>query len=181
MDRQMDLLVSRLVGLINDKRYDSEQRRRKKLKEKGKKYKKQEEELSNYQIKESEALEREKEEWEKYKLSCIQVDSADIIELNIGGTHVVTTSRSTLTKYHTSLLASMFSSYNKLPTYKGKVFIDRDGEPFYKMIYYLRTGLMPILTSKAQEQAFRDELDYWQIPVGQSGSCALTCRDRERE
>eukprot|EP00826_Nyctotherus_ovalis_P045403 TRINITY_DN5029_c0_g1_i2.p2 TRINITY_DN5029_c0_g1~~TRINITY_DN5029_c0_g1_i2.p2 ORF type:complete len:227 (-),score=57.35 TRINITY_DN5029_c0_g1_i2:130-810(-) len=36
------------------------------------------------------------------------------------------------------------------------------------MIYYLRTGLMPILTSKAQEQAFRDELDYWQIPLGQS-------------
>ena len=75
---------------------------RKKLKEKGKKFKKQEEELNEYRIKESEALEKEKEEWEKYKLSCIQPDSSDIIELNIGGTKTLSTSRSTLTKYHTS-------------------------------------------------------------------------------
>lgn len=143
---------------------------RKKLKEKGKKFKKQEEELNEYRIKESEALEKEKEEWEKYKLSCIQPDSSDIIELNIGGTKTLSTSRSTLTKYHTSFLAAMFSSSNKLSVYKGRVFIDRDGEPFVNMINYLRTGFMPVFTSKAQEQAFKDELEYWQIPLGQSGT-----------
>jgi len=63
----------------------------------------------------------------------------------------------------------MFSTANKLSIYKGKVFIDRDGEPFVKMVSYLRTGLMPIFSNKAQEQAFKDELDYWQIPYGYEG------------
>jgi len=104
----------------------------------------------------------------------MQLDSSDIIELNIGGTHNVTTSRSTLTKYHTSLLATMFSSFNKLSILKDKIFIDRDGEPFCKMISYLRSGLMPIFSSKAQEQAFRDELEFWQIPLGQPGKLLIT-------
>jgi hypothetical protein len=104
----------------------------------------------------------------------MQLDSSDIIELNVGGTHNVTTSRSTLTKYHTSLLATMFSNFNKLSTLKDKIFIDRDGEPFTKMISYLRTGLMPIFSSKAQKQAFKDELEFWQIPLGQPGNLLIT-------
>lgn len=106
----------------------------------------------------------------------MKTDTSDIIELNIGGTHPLTTSRSTLTKYHASLLASMFTSCNKLSMLKGKVFIDRDGEPFTKMINYLRTGLIPIFSSKVQEQAFKNELEYWQIPLGNSGNPSNNCR-----
>ena len=48
----------------------------------------------------------------------------DIIDLDIGGTCFISTSRQTLTKYPNSILAKMFTA-NKAPTHKGKIFIDR--------------------------------------------------------
>lgn len=59
----------------------------------------------------------------------------DIIDLDIGGTHFISTSRLTLMKYPSSLLAKMFSN-NKAPTHKGKIFIDRDSTAFLNVIYY---------------------------------------------
>lgn len=156
---------------------------REKLQQKSEKYKRRETDLTKYQIEKSEELEKEREEWEKHKKACIQPDNADLIELNIGGTHTLTTARSTLTKVHNSFLAALFSPGNKLTTYRGKVFIDRDGEPFIKMVSYLRSGHMPMFASKQQEQSFKDELEYWQIPLGPEGespTAASRSRNGER-
>lgn len=53
-----------------------------------------------------------------------------IIDLDIGGTHKITTTRSTLTSRSDSTLAAMFSGRHQLSTHNGRVFIDRDGETF---------------------------------------------------
>ena len=85
-------------------------------------------------------IQDKKRQWE---IEHFKSDKAsEIIELNIGGTHRVATSRSTLTKYCNSLLASLFRSDIKLTKYKGSYFIDRDGVAFTSMITYLSTCLM---------------------------------------
>ena len=91
-------------------------------------------------------------------------DSEEIIDLDIGGTHQITTTRATLWRFKNSVLASMFSGRHSLKYNKDRVFMDRDGEPFWKVIGYLRTGKLPIITDKYQDHLFKEEMNYWQIP-----------------
>lgn len=55
---------------------------------------------------------------------------SEIIDLNIGGTHMITTSRRTLTSVPESTLNAMFSGRHALTIHNGRVFIDRDGSAF---------------------------------------------------
>jgi len=71
----------------------------------------------------------------------------DIIDLNIGGTHKITTSRKTLTSVKDSSLAAMFSGRYPLTKHNGRVFIDRDGDAFCTMLSFLRTGRVPMFNS----------------------------------
>ena len=87
----------------------------------------------------------------------------DIIDLDIGGTKFISTSRQTLIKYPNSILAKMFST-NKAPTHKGKIFIDRDSTAFLNMIYYLRNNKAPYFKDEKDLLNFQEELEYWQIP-----------------
>jgi hypothetical protein len=66
----------------------------------------------------------------KRKVDSMYSPPEDIIDLDIGGTHKMTTLRSTLCSAPDSSLAMMFSGRHKLNTHKGRVFIDREGETF---------------------------------------------------
>lgn len=61
----------------------------------------------------------------------------DVIDLDIGGTHKLTTTRKTLTKFKNSGLSLMFSGKHELKRHNGCVFIDRDGFVFNNLIYFL--------------------------------------------
>jgi hypothetical protein len=98
----------------------------------------------------------------------MQPEKMEIIEMNVGGTHKLSATKSVLTRYQNSLLTAFFSSGNNLTKMDGKVYIDRDGEPFSLLISFLRSGKSPIFQSENQETAFRNELNYWQIPFGPS-------------
>ena len=71
-------------------------------------------------------------------------EPSDIIDLNIGGTHLITTSKSTLMQVKDSSLAAMFSGRHRLSMHKDRVFIDRDGDSFCAMLSFLRTGKVPM-------------------------------------
>ena len=101
----------------------------------------------------------------KDKVEKMYTPPEDIVDLNIGGTHHITTSRSTLCSVKDSSLAAMFSGRHKLTIHNGRVFIDRDGEAFCLMLSFLRTGKVPMFASQVQEHAFYDELDYWMVPT----------------
>jgi predicted ATPase len=89
----------------------------------------------------------------------------NIIDLDIGGTHKITTTKSTLCSVSNSTLAAMFSGRHRVNMHNGRVFIDRDGEAFCMMINFLRSCKIPMFDSKTKETAFYEELDYWTIPI----------------
>jgi len=99
----------------------------------------------------------------KAKESYVRPD--EVFEINIGGTTKIAVSKKTLCKAPESMLAAMFSGRHKLREHKGKVFIDRDSEAFCMMISYLRNNKIPAFLSKAHENLFYEELEYWQIPI----------------
>ncbi len=76
-------------------------------------------------------------------------EPSEIIDLNIGGTHLITTARSTLTQVKDSSLAAMFSGRHRLSKHNDRVFIDRDGDAFCAMLSFLRTGKVPMFQSQA--------------------------------
>lgn len=65
----------------------------------------------------------------------------DVLTLNIGGERTIQVSRSVLTRVKDSALEAMFSGRHTLKTINENIFVDRDSEPFSKMISYLRNGL----------------------------------------
>jgi hypothetical protein len=75
----------------------------------------------------------------------------EIVELDVGGTHITTTLK-TLKKFPGSVLEAMFSGRHHLTKHKGKIFIDRDGETFKDVINYLRTGLKPPFNQNSSSQ-----------------------------
>lgn len=88
-------------------------------------------------------------------------DAKEIIDLEIGGTHFITTTKSTLTKFKKSVLAAMFNGKHEIQYHKGRVFLDRDGQAFSSVISYLRTGKIPAFENAIDEQKFRDEMHYY--------------------
>ena len=115
--------------------------------------------------KELEKLEKEKNELKHLFKLYNGVSENDILELNIGGTHEITTTRATLTKYKNSALAVFFSGQSPPPMLGDKIFIDREGEQFINLVNFLRTGKFPIMKSKEEENKFKDELNFWKITV----------------
>lgn len=110
-------------------------------------------------------LERDKEE---YKRNLSQIEDllfkeSEIVDLDIGGTHRVTTSKKTLCKFPNSSLAALFSGRHKLQVHNSRYFIDREGEIFMLVIEYLRNGKLPFFLNKNDENKFFEELDYWNI------------------
>jgi len=79
----------------------------------------------------------------------------DIIELDVGGTHQITTSKNTLLKFEGSTLAAMFSGRHNLPKHKGRIFIDRDGHAFNQVVNYLRSGQKPIFNDFGPQVHFQ--------------------------
>ena len=79
-----------------------------------------------------EELTIEKQKWEesKNKVEGLYSSIDNIIDIDIGGTHKITTTKTTLTSAKDSTLAAMFSGRHKLSMHNGRVFIDRDGETF---------------------------------------------------
>ena len=115
-------------------------------------------------------------EAEKAKIEALYRIDGEIIELDVGGTHL-TSSRSTLMRFANegSVLAAMLSGRHKLAVNKGRIFIDRDPGPFAQMLSFLRTGQKPVFSDREQcvhegqpvsveEKRFYRELEFWQIP-----------------
>lgn len=121
--------------------------------------------FNEYKIQEINKLEKEKLLLKETVKFDQKSKESDIIELNIGGTHEISTSRSTLVKYKNSVLGLLFCGQLNIPLKNGKVFIDREGPPFINVINFLRTGKFPIMKSKEEESKFYDELDFWKIPI----------------
>lgn len=124
-----------------------------------------------------ETIKVQNEQWELEKwqyeenqkqLTKIENEWKEIVHLDIGGTHKISTTMSTLTKFPQSAIAVMFNGRHNIVTHKGRYFIDRDGATFAHVIEYLRTSKYPYFANKSQEAAFLEELDYWQIPSFQN-------------
>ena len=104
----------------------------------------------------------------------------EIIDLDVGGTHMITTTKKTLMRIPGSVLEAMFSGRHQLSKHNGRIFIDRDGRAFQHMINYLRSSQKPPFESDPhsgrlnvryrgemiteEERMFYRELDYWGIP-----------------
>ena len=99
------------------------------------------------------------------KLKNEKLKETDIIELNIGGTTEITTTRGTLLKYQNSVLSLCFNGTIKLPKKNGKYFIDRNGQTFILMLHYLRNSTLPLFNNINEEKDFFSELNFWKIPL----------------
>lgn len=115
-----------------------------------------------------EELKADQKRWNDNKEKIEALYTEEIVDLDVGGTHKITTTRQTLTSVKESSLAAMFSGRFKLNIHNGRIFIDRDGEAFTHMLNFLRTKKVPIFTNQHLENAFYDELDYWMIPTEES-------------
>lgn len=157
--RQMESISDQLTGVISTERklLDLDFLRLEKTK------KKFEDELRASQTR----LKQSRAQWSstKVKLSNLIIKPDDIVELDIGGTHTLTTSLKTLTKHTDSTLAAMFSGRHPISYNHGKAFIDRDGDSFLKMMNFIRTERLPCFESSFEEERFYEELDYWNIPI----------------
>jgi hypothetical protein len=93
----------------------------------------------------------------------------EFIDLNIGGTYKITTSKQTLQKYPNSLLSLLFEDKSKLQIYNNRIFIDRDGKSFMNLLFYLRNNKIPYFENEKDKKNFFDELEFWQIPYINKG------------
>ena len=98
------------------------------------------------------------------KSSTVAQAAMEVVELNVGGIHYATT-RSTLCKHSTSMLARMFSG-DVPPAHqdrKGRFFIDRNGELFGIIISYLREERFSMPTDKIKLKALAEEASFFQV------------------
>ena len=89
---------------------------------------------------------------------------SDIITLNVGGT-IYTTSRTTITRYPTSMLGCMFS--DRLPSAVDKhdnYVIDRDGKLFRYVLNFLRSCKLTLPENFQEYELLAVEADFYQIP-----------------
>jgi hypothetical protein len=64
----------------------------------------------------------------------------------------------------------MFSGRHEIPKHNGRLFIDRQGEAFVNLINYMRNGKYPVFKDKNEEINFFEELNFWQIPIYETGN-----------
>ena len=98
------------------------------------------------------------------KAKTLECNDDEIIDLNIGGTKKISTSKRNLMKYPNSALAKMFSGRHNLIKINDRIFIDRDGKTFLLLLSYLRNDKIPNFEDEKTKENFIEELDYWQIP-----------------
>jgi hypothetical protein len=97
-------------------------------------------------------------------LEKVNPSPADVVRLNVGGVHLMT-SRQVLCSQPKSKLASLFSGGFPLRTAEdGTIFLDRNGESFVELIKWLRNSDE---TSPIPQQAIA-EAKYWEIRFKQS-------------
>ena len=81
-------------------------------------------------------LDKEKLKYEKnIELSNNILNKTDIIDLDIGGSYKITTTKQTLQKYPNSLLSLLFGDTSKLQIHNNRIFIDRDGLSFMNLLF----------------------------------------------
>ena len=115
-------------------------------------------------------LEKEKLKYENnISISKSILNMNEFIDLNIGGTYKITTSKQTLQKYPNSLLSILFEDKSKLQIYNNRIFIDRDGKTFMNLLFYLRNNKIPYFENEKDKKNFFDELEFWQIPYINKG------------
>lgn len=90
---------------------------------------------------------------------------SDMIKLNVGGTHMLASSRRVLCQVKGSSLEKMFSGMHKLQMIDDHVFLDRDGKTFEIMLNYLRYDrkLWPDFRSEGEQKLLQQELLFWGI------------------
>ena len=94
---------------------------------------------------------------------CKMASTGDIVMLNVGG-RVYATSRATLSKDSSSMLARMFTNENSASTDRnGNFVIDRDGDTFKYILNFLRDGscVLPV-TYQLRAELLR-EAEYYQV------------------
>jgi uncharacterized protein YjbI with pentapeptide repeats len=86
-----------------------------------------------------------------------------IVELNVGGKHLIT-ALSTLLKDPESMLAAMFSGRHSIGTdTEGKYFIDRDGDLFTILLNFMRTDEIALPSSPVLLADLLREARYFQL------------------
>jgi hypothetical protein len=158
-ERHMETLFEQFTGLISSK---------KRLVESGKhRHQTQKLKSEEEQKHEWDKLASEKLQWEesKARAQTLFMSEDSIIEINIGGTHFVTTTKATLMKHPDSALSAMFSGRHPITRHKGKAFVDRDGHAFVQMVSFLRNSKIPFFQTMEEETSFYAELDFWGIPA----------------
>ena len=144
---------------------------KKKLKEKHEKLKKIKNNFFLFKQKEIKILEGLKTKFKnKINKNNKNLKENEIIELNISGIKEISTTRNTLRKFKNSVLSICFSGKIKLPSFKGKIFIDREPQPFINLINFLRTGKFPVFENFEEEKLFFDELNFWKISINNNNN-----------
>lgn len=111
----------------------------------------------------------------------------ELVVLNVGGV-LHTTTQSTLTRYPSSMLGSMFSGRYKpsmLRDAQGHLFIDRDGAMFRIVLNFLRSSMLCLPAGFSEFDLLEAEADFYQIPElldairdrrhGKAGKCRSCC------
>lgn len=157
-------IINALIILLNLEK--------KKLKEKNEKLNKIKNNFLIFKQKEINFLETLKNNFQS-KINKKNILENEIIDLNISGIKEISTTRNTLRKYKNSVLSILFSGKIKLPSFKGKIFIDREPQPFINLINFLRTGKFPIFENFQEEKLFFDELNFWKISINNNNNFNL--------
>lgn len=90
----------------------------------------------------------------------IGTTASSVIEFNVGGTHYATTA-ATLTRYGDHFLSTLATT--DLPVSRdtqGRVFIDRDGRQFGRILEFLRNGKLKV---DPVEDELREEAEYYAL------------------
>lgn len=109
----------------------------------------------------------ERDQWEKDKeeiSKLIKIES-EIVQINVGGTHHLSTEKAVLQSVPGSTLAKFFSDMHELKKIGEEVFLDRDGKTFETLVNYLRNDrkVFPEFSDKNSEIHFYKELHFWGI------------------
>jgi len=94
---------------------------------------------------------------------CVDMASADLVHLNVGGV-LYTTTKATLSRYPNSMIGVMFNG--SMPTScdeNGRYFIDRDGNLFGHVLNFLRSSQLALPDDFKQHDQLAVEADFYQI------------------